>query len=44
MNCGVVVVEEDQGEKEQQKKKKKLKTTLKMHKTFYAAEMSREAK
>lgn len=26
------------------KKKKKLKTTLKMHKTFYAAEMSREAK
>lgn len=25
-------------------KKKKLKTTLKMHKTFYAAEMSREAK
>lgn len=44
MNCGVVLVEEDQGEKEQQKKKKKLKTTLKMHKTFYAAEMSREAK
>lgn len=43
MNCGVVVVEEDQGEKERQKKKK-LKTTLKMHKTFYAAEMSREAK
>lgn len=42
MNCGVVVVEEDQGEKEQ--RIKKIKTTMKMHKTFCAAEMSREAK
>lgn len=39
MNCGVVVVEEDQEEQ-----RKKMKTTIKMHKTFYAAEMSREAK
>ena len=42
MNCGVVVVEEDQEEEEEQGKK--MKTTIKMHKTFYAAEMSREAK
>lgn len=42
MNSGVVVVEEDQ-EEDAQEQGKKMKM-MKMHKTFYAAEMSRDAK
>lgn len=45
MNCGVVVLEDQEEEQQKKKKEKKeMKTTIKMHKTFYAAEMSREPK
>lgn len=39
MNCGVEVVEEDDEEEQE-----KTKTTIKMHETFYAVEMSRDPK
>lgn len=42
MICRVVVEEED--EEEDEEEQEKMKTTIKMHKTFYAMEMSRDAK
>lgn len=45
MNCGVVMVEEDQEEDQEERAERGgMKTTIKMHKTFYAVEMSRDVK